>query len=264
MEKNVLKHGAKQRAAPGTRTGKGLIQRVMNQLDASGVPIKRESAGGRVMKWKAYGSRAEWLQGRRNRIGGSDAAAVVGASPYMTNTQLWEIKTGRRLPDDISDNALVRYGTEAEDHLRELFKLDFPDYVVGYEPNNLWLNEEVPFAHASLDGWLVDDKGRKGILEIKTATITSAVQRAKWQGSIPQQYYCQVLHYLMVTGFEFAILKAQLKTQWPSQLPEAKVQHYLIERSEVEADIEYLFNAEKKFWQYIQSGKRPPMVLPEI
>lgn len=216
------------------------------------------------MKWKAYGSRAEWLQGRKNRIGGSDAAAVVGASPYMTNTQLWEIKTGRRVQDDISNNTLVRYGTEAEDHLRELFKLDFPDYVVEYEPNNLWLSDKVPFAHASLDGWLVDDKGRKGILEIKTATITSAVQRAKWEDGIPQQYYCQVLHYLMVTGFEFAILKAQLKTQWPGQLPSLRTEHYLIERSEVQQDIDYLREAEERFWYYVQKDKRPPLILPEI
>lgn len=216
------------------------------------------------MKWKAYGSREEWLQGRKGRIGGSDAAAVVGASPYMSNTDLWEIKTGMAKQADISANELVRYGTQAEDHLREMFKLDFPDYEVFYEPNNLWLSAEVPFAHASLDGWLIDDKGRNGILEIKTATITSAVQRDKWNDKIPQQYYCQVLHYLMVTGFEFAILKAQLKTQWPGQLPEAKIKHYLIERQEVEGDIELLRNAEEKFWGYVQSGKRPPTILPEI
>lgn len=216
------------------------------------------------MNWKAYGSREQWLQGRKGRIGGSDAAAVVGASPYMSNTDLWEIKTGRKAQYDISGNELVRYGTQAEDHLREMFKLDFPDYEVFYEPNNLWLSDETPFAHASLDGWLVDDRGRKGILEIKTATITSAVQRAKWKDSIPQQYYCQVLHYLMVTGFEFAILKAQLKTQWHGQLPEARIMHYMIERAEVEQDIEYLFNAEKAFWEHVKNGTRPPLVLPEI
>lgn len=216
------------------------------------------------MRLQTYGSRENWLQGRRGRIGGSDAAATVGASPYMTNVELWEIKTGRRQQADISDSPLVWYGTQAEDHLRELFRLDFPDYEVFYLENNLWASEEYPFAHASLDGWLKDCQGRNGILEIKTATITSAVQRAKWQDGIPQQYYCQVLHYMMVTGFEFAILKAQLKTQWPGQLPSLRTEHYLIERSEVQQDIDYLREAEERFWYYVQKDKRPPLILPEI
>lgn len=216
------------------------------------------------MRLETYGSRDGWLQGRRGRIGGSDAAATVGASPYMTNVELWEIKTGRRYQRDISQNDLVRYGTNAEDHLRELFRLDFPDYEVFYLENNMWSNEKYPFAHASLDGWLKDDKGRNGILEIKTATITSAVQRAKWKDQIPQNYYIQVLHYLMVTDCEFAILKAQLKSEWPGQLPSLRTEHYLIERSEVERDIDYLREAEERFWYYVQKDKRPPLILPEI
>ena len=216
------------------------------------------------MRLQTYGSREEWLQGRLGRIGGSDAAATVGASPYMTNVQLWEIKTGRRRQNDISENPLVRYGTEAEYHLRELFRLDFPDYEVFYLENNMWSNEKYPFAHASLDGWLKDGKGRNGILEIKTATITSAVQRAKWKDQIPQNYYIQVLHYLMVTDCEFAILKAQLKSEWPGQLPSLRTEHYLIERSEVERDIDYLREAEERFWSYVEKDKRPPLILPEI
>lgn len=216
------------------------------------------------MTLQTYGSREEWLKGRKGRIGGSDAAATVGANPYMTNVQLWEIKTGRRQQSDISDNPLVRYGTEAEDHLRELFRLDFPDYEVFYKENNLWTNDKYPFAHASLDGWLIDKNGRCGILEIKTATITSALHRAKWNGQIPQNYYCQALHYMIVTGFEFVILKAQLKTQWPGQLPSLRTEHYQIERSEVQEDIKELYKAEKQFWEYVESDTRPPLILPNI
>jgi putative phage-type endonuclease len=213
---------------------------------------------------ETYRCREDWLHGRQGRIGGSDAAATVGASPYMTNVELWEIKTGRRYQRDISQNDLVWYGTHAEDHLRELFRLDFPNYEVYYKENNLWINEKYPFAHASLDGWLKDDKGRNGILEIKTATITSAVQRAKWNNQIPQNYYCQVLWYMMVTEFDFAILKAQLKTEWPGQLPSLRTEHYLIERSDVQKDIDYLREAGERFWSYVEKDTRPPLILPEI
>ena len=108
------------------------------------------------------GSRDEWLQARGKRIGGSEASAVVGFNPYMSNTDLWSIKTGRREAEDISDKPYVRYGHDAEPLLRELFKLDFPDYKVGYVDNNLFLNSRYPWAHASLDGWLQDPEGRTG------------------------------------------------------------------------------------------------------
>ncbi|SUA78206.1 putative phage-type endonuclease [Pandoraea pnomenusa] len=40
-------------------------------------------------------SRDDWLEVRKNGIGGSDAAAAVGLSPYMSPLELWLIKTGR-------------------------------------------------------------------------------------------------------------------------------------------------------------------------
>ena len=115
-------------------------------------------------------SHDEWLR-HRSRIGGSDAAAILGMNPYRNNVELWEIKTGRRQQEDISEKPYVKYGTEAEKHLRELFKLDFPEYEVGYVENNMFLNDKYPFAHASLDGWLRDSEGRVGIWECKTTNI---------------------------------------------------------------------------------------------
>lgn len=207
-------------------------------------------------------SREEWLK-NRSRIGGSDAAAIVGLNPYMTNTDLFMIKTGQMQQEDISEKSYVKYGTEAETHLRSLFALDFPQYIVEYVDNNMFLNDEYPWAHASLDGWLTDQDGRKGILEIKTTEILQSMQREKWNHQIPDNYYIQVLHYLMVTEFDFVVLKAQLKTVFDG-VPYLQTKHYFIERSEVEADIQYLANEEKKFWKQVQERKRPALILPEI
>ena len=69
---------------------------------------------------KLFNSREEWLQGRKNHIGGSDAAACVGLNPYKDNVQLWEEKVGLVLPEDISDKDYVQYGTEAEEYLRAM------------------------------------------------------------------------------------------------------------------------------------------------
>lgn len=207
--------------------------------------------------------RAEWLEARKNRIGGSDAACIVGMNPYRSNVELWEIKTGQVEAEDISDKPYVKYGSEAEQHLRELFKLDFPQYKVSYVEDNMWLNDKYPFAHASLDGWLEDEQGRKGILEIKTTNILQSMQKEKWKNRIPDNYYIQVLHYLMVTEFDFAILKAQLKYDYDGDIM-LTTKHYKIERDEVQEDIEFLEKAERRFFECIKEDRQPNLVLPVI
>lgn len=208
-------------------------------------------------------SREEWLKARKNHIGGSDASACVGANPYKTNVELWEEKIGLRQPEDISGKDYVIYGNRAEEHLRELLILDFPEYQVFYDEYNMYLNSDYPWMHASLDGELLDQDGRYGILEIKTTEILQSMQKEVWQDRIPDNYFCQVLHYLAVTGYEFAVLKAQLKSEWGGEL-KITTKHYFIERKDVEEDIKYLVEAEKRFWGFVESGRRPDLILPAI
>lgn len=208
-------------------------------------------------------SRDEWLERRRSFIGGSDAAAVVGLNPYKTNVELWQEKTGQLQPKDISGEIYVKYGHDAEAPLRELFKLDFPDYQVFYVENNMWINDKYPFAHASLDGWLTDRDGRRGVWECKTTNILQSIQREKWNHKIPDNYYCQVLHYLAITEFDFAILKAQLKYDYDGDVM-LTTKHFFIDRAEVEDDINYLMKAERRFADSVKTGKRPNLLLPTI
>ena len=215
-----------------------------------------------MVEMKVLNNRDEWLK-NRTRIGGSDAAAIVGMNPYMSNVELWEIKTGITTQRDISEEPYVKYGTEAEQHLRELFKLDFPEYEMHYAENNMWTNDKYPFSHASLDGWLIDQDGRMGIWECKTTNILKSMQKEKWRERIPDNYYIQLLHYFMVTEFEFAILKAQLKSEFNGDVY-IQTKHYKIERAEVEDDIKYLAKEEAKFWDQVQKKTRPALLLPEI
>lgn len=209
------------------------------------------------------GSREQWLKERKSYIGGSEAASVVGMSPYKTNVQLWEEKTGRYIPEEIRDNPFVEYGSKAEEYLRELFKLDFPRYEVDYEPFAMWTNKLYPYAHASLDGWLIDPYGQFGVLEIKTATISTGIQAEKWRGKIPDNYYCQILHYMLVTEAAFACLKAQLKYDREDGV-KLVTKHYWFERADLLEDIIYLEERERQFAEYIRKDMRPPLVLPTL
>lgn len=217
-----------------------------------------------MVRMITLGSRDEWLEHRRSYIGGSDISSIVGLNPYKSTIALWEEKTGRRIPEDISDKPYVKYGTMAEEHLRALFALDFPQYEVGYEENNSFLNDKYPWAAASLDGFLTErETGRKGILEIKTTNILQSMQRERWDHRIPDNYYCQVLMYLGVTEFDFAILKAQLRYDYNGEIY-LTTKHYHIEREEVKGDIEYLMRKGTDFAEYIKRDECPPLMLPEI
>lgn len=205
----------------------------------------------------------EWLSGRMNGIGGSDASAVVGMNPYKSNIDLFEEKTGRRVPEDISEKPYVIYGKKAEEYIRELFRLDYPEYQVEHHEFRILQSLSHPFMQASLDGELTDQEGRRGILEIKTTNILQSMQYEKWKDRIPDNYYIQVLHYLLVTGYEFVVLRAHLVSEW-GQDKRTTVKHYFIEREEVREDLDMLLEEEKKFWAYVESGRKPPLILPEI
>ena len=202
-----------------------------------------------------------WLKNRKKFIGGSDVSCILGLNPYKTNVQLYREKKEIVEPDDLSDNPLVQYGTQAEEHIRALFQLDHPTLKVEYIPNNSWRNTDYPFAACSLDGWLEDKDGRKGILEIKTSTITTSQQALKWKEQIPDNYFCQVLFYLGVTGWSFVVLRANLKYVYPERDTYTITRDYHLERSDYEQDIATVMEAAGEFAKSLKENKEPPLLL---
>lgn len=208
-------------------------------------------------------NRNEWLKMRYKGIGGSDAGTVLGVNKYKTNVQLWEEKTGRSIPEDISDKPAVVFGKEAESPIRELFKQDFPQYNVDYHEFYMYVNDKYPFIFATLDGEITDENGRQGILEIKTTTIQNKKQWDEWENKIPDSYYAQMLHQLTATGWDFAILKAYIRYYRDNELRVA-IRHFRVERNEVEDDINYLIEKEQIFWKCVEENIKPALILPDI
>lgn len=205
-----------------------------------------------------FRNREEWLAARRSYIGGSDAAAVIGQSPWMTNVELFRIKTGKQKKNFVSNDS-VEYGNSAEPLLRELFKLNHPELAVEYHEHNMWLNDTFDFAHASLDGWYYNESGKMGVLEIKTGNVLSRASWDKWYDQVPQQYYCQVLHYMAVTESVEATVFALLKGSKETYLRE-----YVFKREEIEEDMDYLMSAERTFSEDIRYNREPDLILPEL
>lgn len=212
------------------------------------------------------GSHEEWLQERKKGLGASDAGTIIGVNNWKTNVELWREKVGLQEPEDISHKSYVQYGHDAEPHLRALFALDHPELRVTYEsPYKMIFSDELPFIFATPDGELEElATGRKGGLEIKTTEIMNPRQWEQWKGRIPDQYFSQVCHQFLATGWDFIYLLAQIK--WTNREGERMkmIKEYPIERIEVLDSIEYLKPKEIEFWHNVKTKKEPGLILPAI
>lgn len=211
-----------------------------------------------MRQYTDYKDRRTWLTGRRSGIGASEAGAVLGLSSFMTAQDVYDEKRSRKKIKDDATNAAIEYGTAAEEHLRALFALKHvKDYSVVYHPYRIYRAEDPDgFMTATLDGELVRlSDGKTGIYECKTKMVMNRGAMDDWNGRIPQGYYCQLCHQLYVTGYDFAVLNAELRFQDNT----AEIREYTLEREDCAADIEYIVERERKFWGYVQAGEKPPV-----
>ena len=185
-------------------------------------------------------SREDWLEHRRNSIGGSDAAAVVGLNKYASPYSLWADKRGL-LPEK-EDSEPMRLGRDLEDYVAQRFTEATGKRV--RRENNIIINPSFPFAHANVDRLVI---GEDAGLECKT---TSAMNLKRFRGGeYPANYYVQCVHYMMVTGaarWYLAVLVLGVGFYW-----------FCIERDEDE--IEALRASESAFWEYVKTNTPPPV-----
>lgn len=143
---------------------------------------------------------AGWLKQRARGIGGSDVAAIMGISKYKSAYALYMEKVGKIKPADLSDNQAVKWGTTLEPIVGEEYKKNHPKREVR-RVNAVLRSIKRPWAQASLDYEVKDEKLGWGVLEIKTAGVFSAPD---WEDGIPAYYKTQIAHYLSITERPFA------------------------------------------------------------
>lgn len=205
-----------------------------------------------------FENREDWLAGRMQGIGASEAAAVVGMSPWMSKLELWRLKVGAEKAKDLSGSAAVSRGVRMEPALRGLYTAIHPGRTVDYYPYDILYQKDRPFIFATLDGEVTDERGRKGILEIKTSSPNGKAGWAKWDGHIPDHYYCQILHQMLATGYEFVDLMASLE----NMDGDLSIRTYHFERANQEEDMAWLLEKETDFYQNnVLNGVPPAAIL---
>jgi putative phage-type endonuclease len=135
----------------------------------------------------------EWREWRGRGLGASDAAAILGISPYTTPFELWLAMTGIREKEPFNEYAVaaMKRGTVLEPEARKLFEermgRKFP--AVSAE------HDEYDFIRASFDGYCEETSE---LVEIK---CPGKVDHAKaLKGEVPKHYYPQVQQQLLVSG----------------------------------------------------------------
>ena len=183
----------------------------------------------------------EWLQIRRNYIGGSDAGAVMGMNPYSSAFAVWAEKTGAVQP--FEGSLKTKIGSAFEEFVARMFEEETGKKV--RRCNFTLVNDRYPWACANVDREVV---GEDAILECKftNSYVNTAMFKEK---EYPIQWLCQMMHYLAVTGKQKAYLAV---------ISECRNFH-IFELERDEKDIQALMETEKEFWHnYVLAGVQPP------
>jgi len=149
----------------------------------------------------------DWRELRHTGLGGSDAGTALGMNKYTSPLSLCMEKTGRMEPADIGDIEAVKIGNLLEPLIRQHIVAPYIQEVMGQypeviEPDATYRSKAYPWMLANVDGFIRLPGGELVGLEIKTG---SSYALREWGGinadnEIPDSYYCQVQHYMAVTG----------------------------------------------------------------
>lgn len=186
-------------------------------------------------------SREEWLEERRKGIGGSDAAAVCGLSPWKTAAGVYLDKVGEAPAFDGEASERMRIGHDLEDYVARRFAEETGKKM---RRNNYMLHhDDYPFILGDIDREIV---GEDAILECKT---TNSYAAKDWQDEPPLHYQIQCQHYLLVTGAKRCYIAALIGNE--------RFAWFVIERDE--ETIQDLLTVEADFWRrYVEAGECPP------
>lgn len=137
-------------------------------------------------------TREEWLAERRKGVGGSDAAAILGISPFRTAVDVWLDKTGRKPPTE--ETEAMRIGTELEDFVARRYVEKSGHAVQRF---NRMLKRGVLLGN--LDRLVIPDgeKVASHMGEVRTDTLLECKTASRdWGDGVPLYYQTQVQHYM--------------------------------------------------------------------
>lgn len=189
--------------------------------------------------------RQRWLSERRHGIGGTDAAAILGYSPWATEYDVWCDKVGC-VPGERDMPEAALWGVKLErivaEHFTEVTGLRW------WNPERIYYDAQTPVLRGTPDRLII---GQSVGLEVKTTSLRMADH---WGPTgtdhIPAQYVVQCVHYMLVTGM----------TEWRVAvlIGGQEFRHYTLRRDDEVC--EWMRTRLMAWWQrHVVDGEQPPI-----
>ena len=214
------------------------------------MPEKTSAYEPRVLVETADLPEEEWLEWRRRGIGGSDAAAILGVSPFATACDLYYDKLKIVSYEDPESNWVQKkMGHLLEDLVAEIFHRK-TGYRI-YQIKKMFYHPEYPYMLADIDYFIELPNGKTAILEIKTTNYNA---KDHWwrdgEEIVPINYEIQGRHYMCVMNVD----EVYYCCLYGNNENEVIIRH-------IERDLDYeaeLIALEGEFWHGNVETRTPP------
>ena len=187
-------------------------------------------------------TRDEWLEARRNSIGASEVAAVLGESPWASPLSVWydKVHGGQE-----ADKDHLSFGLAMEDAIAGLYRRRTKRQVNALDPYTIEYHKDIPWLSATFDRQVWKDS-RPGALELKHVSGFQT-KKDEWSFAPPDYYVYQLQTQIAVGDFAWGSLAGVF--------PGAQLEVYdTVPRPEfLEAAYPHL----EKFWKHVLD-KTPP------
>lgn len=186
--------------------------------------------------------KAAWLEKRKHYITGTDAAKLLGLSPFGSIFDVWLDKTGQA--PEFTQNAAMRAGSAFESGILKMYAEDTDaklEHVDGY---TLVTCDKYPRIGASLDGW---NHTLGCPVDAKNIRWKDEKWGDAWTDDFPDYYKTQLQVQMMVTGAKFAHLAVMFSGQ--------DLCIYVMEYDEELA--QQILDASDAFWPYVENSEMP-------
>jgi len=184
-----------------------------------------------------------WLQWRNAGIGASEAASVLDKNPWCSSTMLLNKKLGTKAEkfSKLSQSRMQR-GKDLEPRIREIYTA-----FTGIKCEPVCCaSTKYPWMLASLDG--LSECGEI-VVEIKAPNSESHIKALN--ENVPEHYYWQVLHQLVVTDARIGHYVSWCDAR--QFLPEDQLAIVKVERDPEKE--QYLIDREREWWEWYSNQK---------
>ncbi len=187
----------------------------------------------------------QWLEMRKKGIGASEAAAVVGLSPWATPLEIFLRKTGQLAEKEQTD--AMRMGHLLEPVIWTRFG-ELTGIPVVTRPVGLIPHKQHDFILATPDAFVQPENEDLQVGESKSTSWRRAAEMGENPEDVPMDWLVQVQQQLAVTELEVARMAVLLDGR--------TLLNFRIERNQNLIDA--LIDAETEFWERIKNNDPPP------